>query len=66
MFLLIVVCRSKEDVGKRKETVGETTDGGGRGVVRVQKQDMWSQSQIRHPLFMREGLQGHLYPSPGH
>ena len=36
------------------------------GGVRVQKQDMRSQSQIRHPLFMREGLQGRLSPSPGH
>ena len=31
MFLLIAVCRSKEDVGKTKETVGETTDGSGEG-----------------------------------
>ena len=53
MFLLIAVCRSKEDVGKTKETVGRQPGVG----VRVQRQDMRSQSQIRHPLFMREGLQ---------
>ena len=39
--------------GKQRKLLGRQ-----RGVgVRVQRQDMRSQSQIRHPLFMREGLQ---------
>ena len=39
--------------GKERKLLGRQLGVG----VRVQRQDTRSQSQIRHPLFMREGLQ---------